>query len=110
MPSVIENPHREAPAATSHSLTNSAEAVKAQCLPMQLGAPQEIPLPMRPMFPANEAVAFNDASGCGQCQCKREVSGGLGKNVGRVSDQNATTRACNYVNIVVTPPDVRDYS
>src|ERR1700683_792943 len=109
MPRVIQYTHSKSAAAASGGLTDPAETVKPQRLPMHFGAPQEIPLPMRPAQLADITITFHHSSGGGKNQGKGEVRGGFRQHVRSVGDEGPPAVTRIHINIVVTDADVDDH-
>src|SRR5207245_2913309 len=62
----------------------------AECLSVDVGAPEEVPLPCLPLTGAGVAVGLHDAARRRHEEGPREVGGGLREDVRRVRDDHAT--------------------
>ena len=75
---------------------------------MDVGAPEEVPLPRLPLAGARVAVRLHDAARRRHEQGPGEVGGGLGEDVRRVRDDHLPALCRGDVDVVVANRDVGD--
>src|SRR2546428_4775839 len=109
MPAMVKNPHREPAAAARHGLADAAEAVNPERLVVDVGAPQQSPLPLLPPAVANVAVPFDDASRHGQEKRKGQVGRRFLEHTGGVGHRDPTAGAPRPAQIFVAHPPPGDY-
>src|SRR5439155_18808145 len=109
MPAMVKNPHREPATAARHGLADAAEAVNSERLVVDVGAPQQSPLPLLPPAVANVAVPFDDAARHGQEKRKGQVGCRFLEHTGGVGYRDSTAGASGHVDIVIADAHVGDY-
>ena len=75
---------------------------------MDVGAPQQVPLPLLPLTRAREVVGLDDTPCRRHQQGPREVGGRLGEDVRGVGDDDPPAARRGDVDVVVADSDVRD--